>query len=58
MITAPRPHVEPVDFVKEGLILAIWQSGKFDTLDIARKLGLKEWQVHNLLLHLREGRRC
>jgi hypothetical protein len=50
-------HEEPVDHVKEGLIVALWQTAGLDTYDIAKKLGLHEWQVHNLLLHLREGQR-
>jgi hypothetical protein len=54
-----RAHEDtpPIDLVKEGMIVALWQRVGLDTYDIAVKLGLREWQVHNRLLHLREGKR-
>jgi len=54
--TAKREDLQPVDIVKEGLIVALWRSG-LDTMDIAKKTGLREHQVYNKLLHLREGSR-
>jgi len=37
--------VEPYD---NTAMLELWRQG-FDTLDVARRLGLKEWQVANQL---------
>ena len=54
---AKRQDIPTIDFVQEGLIVAFWRTGKMDTLDIAERLNLREFQVHNLLLHLREGGR-
>lgn len=53
---AIREDLPPIDFVKEGAIIALWKQG-LDTLEIARKLNLREFQVFNKLLHLREGAR-
>ena len=50
-----RENLAPIDLVKEGLIVALRQKLGLDTYDIAKKLGLREWQVHNLLLRLRDG---
>jgi hypothetical protein len=53
-----RQHApEEMTVVDDGLIMALWQTGKFDTVDIARQLHLHEWQVANRLLHLREAMR-
>ena len=41
-----------VTMIHDGVILALWKE-KFDTLDIAHKLGLRECQVANRLMHLR-----
>ena len=54
---AKRQDIPKVDFVQEGLIVAFWRTGKMDMLDIAERLNLREFQVHNLLLHLRENGR-
>ena len=35
-------------------ILALWRQ-KYDTLDIARKIGRPEWQVHNRLFEVAHG---
>jgi hypothetical protein len=51
-----REDVPPIDFVKEGTICMLWGKG-FDTWEIARKVGVKEWQVYNLLARMKEGRR-
>lgn len=52
-------HVEyapEVTVVDDGLIMMLWNQ-KLDTCEIAKRLRLKEWQVHNRLLHLRETAR-
>jgi DNA-binding CsgD family transcriptional regulator len=49
-----RENLAPIDLVKEGLIVALWRTAGLDTYEIAKKLGVREWQVSNLLLHLRE----
>lgn len=46
-------HAPEVTFVDDGLIMMLWNQ-KLDTYEIAKRLRLKEWQVHNRLLHLRE----
>lgn len=51
-----REDVPPVDFVKEAAICVLWGKG-FDSWEIARKVGVKEWQVYNLLARMKEGKR-
>jgi hypothetical protein len=57
-MTRPAPHqdLQPIDFVKEAMILTLWNS-RFDTHDIARKIGCREFQVYNLLSRMAEGKR-
>lgn len=50
----PIPAEQELSIVHDGLILALWKE-KFDTLDIAKKLNLRESQVANRLLQLREA---
>lgn len=38
----------------DDAILYLWREEKLDTCEIAQRRGLKEWQVANRLLHLRE----
>ena len=38
-------------------IIALWRTGAFDTLDIAKRLGVKEWAVYNALARHREEQR-
>jgi DNA-binding CsgD family transcriptional regulator len=40
------------DDARDRAILVLWKH-KLDTVDIAARLGLKEWQVANRLLRLR-----
>lgn len=40
------------DDARDHAILQLWKH-KLDTVDIAKRLNLKEWQVANRLLHLR-----
>jgi hypothetical protein len=51
-----KQDIPPLGLEEEGVILVLWQQ-KYDTLDIAKKLGLRERQVHSLLLRLRESGR-
>ncbi|MCK1541426.1 hypothetical protein IVB12_05395 [Bradyrhizobium sp. 179] len=51
-----RQHAQEMTLVDDGLILALWKQG-LDTYDVAKRLGLHEWQVANRLLHLRETMR-
>lgn len=51
-----REDIAPIDLLTEGVILALWRQG-CDTVEIARQTHLREWQVFNRLLHLREGAR-
>lgn len=44
---------EQRDDARDSAILLLWKKHKMDTVDIAARLGLKEWQVANRLLHLR-----
>ena len=46
------PHVKLVTARDDNAIRYLWKRG-FDTLDIARKLSLHEWQVANRLIHIR-----
>ncbi|WP_354122319.1 hypothetical protein [Bradyrhizobium sp. LA6.12] len=39
--------------VHDHAILVLWKKYKLDTVDIAKRLGLKEYEVANRLLHLR-----
>lgn len=39
----------------DDAILYLWREEKLDTFEIAQRRGLKEWQVANRLLHLREA---
>ncbi|MCK1322124.1 hypothetical protein IVA94_14730 [Bradyrhizobium sp. 156] len=49
-------HAPEVTVVDDGLIMLLW-SQKLDTCEIAKRLHLKEWQVANRLLHIREALR-
>ena len=44
------------DDARDTAILLLWKKHRLDTVDIATRLGLKEWQVANRLLHLRGQR--
>lgn len=48
-------YVPPIDHVKEGIITALWAQG-LDTCEIAHKTSLREWQVYNLLVLMKEGK--
>lgn len=37
--------------------LTLWKSGRFDTLDIARAIGVEEWSVVTLLDAVRTAER-
>jgi DNA-binding CsgD family transcriptional regulator len=56
MIAMERQDTQRDD-ARDTAILLLWRKHKLDTVDIAARLGLKEWQVANRLLHLR-GQRC
>lgn len=47
-------HAPEVTVVDDGLIMMLWKKHKKNTCEIARILRLKEHQVANRLLHLRE----
>jgi hypothetical protein len=56
MIVMERQDAQRDD-ARDTAILLLWRKHKLDTVDIAARLALKEWQVANRLLHLR-GQRC
>jgi hypothetical protein len=56
MIVMERQDAQRDD-ARDTAILLLWRKHKLDTVDIAARLGLKEWQVANRLVHLR-GQRC
>lgn len=47
----PRPAPQ---FVQDGAILALWPLG-LDTLEIARKLNVRECEIANRLARLRDA---
>lgn len=49
----PVLHMPDITMIHDGVILALWKE-KLDTLEIARKLNLREVQVANRLARLRE----
>jgi predicted transcriptional regulator len=46
-------HMPEITMIHDGVILALWRE-RMDTLDIAKKLNLRESQVANRLARLRE----
>jgi len=40
---------------KRFQIIALWRTGKFDAADIAKRVGLKEHAVYNVLSRAREA---
>ncbi len=51
-ISPDRRHSSKLNFVANGTMLVLWRMG-LDTIDIAKKLGLHEYQVANELPRLR-----
>jgi hypothetical protein len=49
-----KQDIPPLGLEEEGVILALWRQ-KYDTLDIARKIGRPEWQVHDRLFEVAHG---
>lgn len=52
---AAEQHTEEDVGSHDDAILYLWREEKLDTFEIAQRRGLKEWQVANRLLHLREA---
>jgi DNA-directed RNA polymerase specialized sigma24 family protein len=48
------PHEATVTVAHDGLILMLWKQG-LDTYEIAKRIGLREHQVANRLLRIREA---
>jgi DNA-binding CsgD family transcriptional regulator len=52
MIVMERQDAQRDD-ARDTAILLLWRKHKLDTFEIAKRLGLKESEVANRLLHLR-----
>lgn len=46
-----------MNLLQAAAALTLWQSGRFDTLDIAKAIGASEADVCRLLHHARERQR-
>lgn len=49
-----RQDIRALSPEDDGRILSLWRSGTMDTVDIAQRLGVREWQVANRLTHARQ----
>lgn len=50
----PLRHREEVTLTHDGMIVFLWKSG-LDTFEIAKRIGLHEYQVANRLWKLRSA---